>query len=240
MSDAIASVPGTREQADQEHVRSFIPLVEFLGHVVDRHTEVVLHDLTEVESSVVAIVNGHVSGRTVGSPATDLVLRMRQSDSTEPFISGYKGMADRGRTALRSSTFFIRRGGRLVGMLCVNSDETILNKLNDVVGELLTSHRIAPSPDESDTAQSAHEEPETLAASVAEMTESAVQRAIAQLGIPVERLTPHDRCQLVRTLESKGFFQVRGAVAEVAQQLSISEPTVYRYLQQVRRETESR
>ncbi|WP_245921140.1 helix-turn-helix domain-containing protein [Brachybacterium timonense] len=125
-------------------------------------------------------------------------------------------------------------------MLCVNSDETILNKLNDVVGELLTSHRIAPSPDESDTAQAAQDEPETLAASVAEMTESAVQRAIAQLGIPVERLTPHDRSQLVRTLESKGFFQLRGAVAEVAQQLSISEPTVYRYLQQVRRETESR
>ena len=69
---------------DSEVIASYIPLVSFLGEVVGRNTEVVLHDLADIDASVVAIVNGEVSGRTVGSPATDLVLRELEEDSGEP------------------------------------------------------------------------------------------------------------------------------------------------------------
>ena len=68
---------------DSEVIASYIPLVSFLGEVVGRNTEVVLHDLADIDASVVAIVNGEVSGRTVGSPATDLVLRELEEDSGE-------------------------------------------------------------------------------------------------------------------------------------------------------------
>ena len=36
--------------------------VQMLGTVLGRTTEVVLHDLTRPEHSVIAIANGHVSG----------------------------------------------------------------------------------------------------------------------------------------------------------------------------------
>lgn len=35
--------------------------------MVGRNTEIVLHDLTKPESSVIDIVNGHLSGRSIGS-----------------------------------------------------------------------------------------------------------------------------------------------------------------------------
>lgn len=51
-----------------DKVAAMMPLVDFLGAALGSATEVVLHDLTEPESSVVKIVNGHVSGRNVGAP----------------------------------------------------------------------------------------------------------------------------------------------------------------------------
>ncbi|WHU40371.1 PAS domain-containing protein, partial [Pseudomonas fulva] len=42
--------------------------IEALGSVVTHNTEILLHDLDQPERSVVAIVNGHLSGRQVGSP----------------------------------------------------------------------------------------------------------------------------------------------------------------------------
>ena len=41
---------------DSEVIASYIPLVSFLGEVVGRNTEVVLHDLADIDASVVAIV----------------------------------------------------------------------------------------------------------------------------------------------------------------------------------------
>ena len=87
-----------------EIIASYIPLVSFLGEVVGRNTEVVLHDLADIDASVVAIVNGEVSGRTIGSPATDLVLRELEEDSGEqvPYRVRYTARAG-GRTLASSS-----------------------------------------------------------------------------------------------------------------------------------------
>ena len=52
-------------------IAELMPFVDFLGAALGSATEVVLHDLTEPGNSVVKIVNGHVSGRNVGAPATD-------------------------------------------------------------------------------------------------------------------------------------------------------------------------
>ncbi|SPO61509.1 PAS domain-containing protein, partial [Pseudomonas inefficax] len=42
--------------------------IQALGSVAARNIEILLHDLDHPEHSVVAIVNGHLSGRSVGSP----------------------------------------------------------------------------------------------------------------------------------------------------------------------------
>ena len=39
---------------DSEIIASYIPLVSFLGEVVGRNTEVVLHDLADIDASVEA------------------------------------------------------------------------------------------------------------------------------------------------------------------------------------------
>ena len=50
-----------------------------------------------------------------------------------------------------------------------------------------------------------------------------------------ERLTPEEKTTLFIELYDMGVFELKGAVAKAAEALHISEPSVYRYLAQIRR-----
>ena len=94
-----------------------------LAKALGNGTEVVLHEFSHPESSVVAIA-GEVTGRKVGAPLTDLVLRLlRQGRVTEDLIN-YPSRTPDGRP-LRSSTVFVRdESGQVVGCLCINFELT--------------------------------------------------------------------------------------------------------------------
>ena len=55
---------------------SYTTTVKFLGSVLGPDYEVVLQDLSNINHSVIAIENGHISGRTIGSPLTSAVFQM--------------------------------------------------------------------------------------------------------------------------------------------------------------------
>ena len=58
---------------------SYTTTVKFLGSVLGPDYEVVLQDLSNTNHSVIAIENGHISGRTIGSPLTSAVFQMLSS-----------------------------------------------------------------------------------------------------------------------------------------------------------------
>ena len=49
-------------------------VVSFLGEALGPDYEVVLHDLTSEDGTIVAIVNNHISGRTEGAPLSNMAL----------------------------------------------------------------------------------------------------------------------------------------------------------------------
>ncbi len=53
-------------------LKSMIPLVEGVGKTFGKNCEVVLHEIKDSNKSIIAIYNGHVTGRTVGSPMLDV------------------------------------------------------------------------------------------------------------------------------------------------------------------------
>ena len=65
-------------------LQPYIPTVDFLADYFGDYAEVVLHDLTNLEQSIIKIRNGHISGRKEGDPCTDFVLR---TSSSHPQIS---------------------------------------------------------------------------------------------------------------------------------------------------------
>ena len=93
-------------------IAELMPFVDFLGAALGSATEVVLHDLTEPGNSVVKIVNGHVSGRNVGAPATDFARAIvrEYGDSNINFVTDYVSKTVDGRPR-QGSSYFIRDEG---------------------------------------------------------------------------------------------------------------------------------
>ena len=105
-------------------LRNYFDLVDFLADFLGPDSEVVLHDVTDLENSVVAIRNNHISGRNLGAPATDLVLKILKDEklSEHRYLSNYEVKSPSGKT-LKSATYPIKDdSGKIIGMLCINSD----------------------------------------------------------------------------------------------------------------------
>ena len=51
---------------------NYIPLVKFMGQVFGSDFEIILHDISQPDTSIIAIENAHISGRRIGDSLTDL------------------------------------------------------------------------------------------------------------------------------------------------------------------------
>lgn len=208
---------------DQELLQQYIPLVDFVADVCGTNYEVLLHDVSKPEASVVAIRNGHHSGRTVGSPMTDLALKILRNKTylERDYIANYSGNTkDR---QFYSSTLYIKNEDRLVGMLCVNNDMMPLNDFKSSVQALLSTLQFG------EDAVVSGEYSENLGNPLASLANTIISRTIANFNVPTKRMSSDEKQRIVQELNEQGVLMLKGAVAEIAQQLHISEGTVYRY-----------
>ncbi|MDF2441963.1 MAG: hypothetical protein JWR01_166 [Subtercola sp.] len=236
------------EQAEpQRQVRAefepYLALLPFLASLMGSRTEIVLHDISDLSHSIIAVENGEMSGRSVGGPATDLVLKILQNQDylERDFLTNYLAQSQTGGY-FRSSTFFVRDdAGEVIGMLCLNVDDGPLHEARQLLESitrttgLLKSSGQAPDAVPADTAApGSREVAERLSQSVDELTRGNVARTVARLGVDGSRMTPDEKVQAVRELDSAGIFLMKGAVSHAAVELHVSEPTVYRYLKLAR------
>lgn len=91
------------------------------------------------QSRVAAIANGGISGRDVGAPITNAALRMimQKQYESDNYIINYTGQLSNGKACSRSSTMFIKDGGKLVGLLCVNFDDSRFHEVSDTILRLV-------------------------------------------------------------------------------------------------------
>ena len=54
--------------SNRSRLERYLPIAAFLSAVCGKHYEVILHDVSDPEASVVAIFNGHLSGRRWATP----------------------------------------------------------------------------------------------------------------------------------------------------------------------------
>jgi predicted transcriptional regulator YheO len=207
-----------------ERVRSCLPLVDFLSEIAGPYSEVVLHDVCD--RSLVAIRNGHLSGREVGEPMTDFaayILRLGSHNGRD-FITNYLGKAGSSGKFLKSSTFFIRDDdGEIVGMLGINTDLSALAQAHKVLGEFLAVNEAVSNGVDSD-------ESEDSAPSIHEMVYTVVEQVLATRAADPSHMTTDEKKAVVDLLNERGVFLLKGTVAEVASRLEVSEQTIYRYL----------
>lgn len=213
-----------------------IPLVKFLAKVLGPHAEIVLHDLKNLDNTIVALENGHISGRKPDSPVTDLVLDIikNKRHETEDFITNYTGRSKKG-SLLKSSTLYLKNDrNELVGLLCINVDMSVFMDLDKQLRTIINYDLQEDVFEQPDNSASGDRIEENFAESLEDLTTSSIESVIRDCGVPPERMSPDEKIEIVRQLNEKGVFLLKGEVSRVAKHLNVSEATMYRYLSKVK------
>lgn len=219
-------------------LQHYAKLTEFLGHTLGPDYEVVLHDLTDTEHSIIAIANNHVSGRNIGAPLTSIGRKILEEKSYEgrDYILHYRGKDGNGK-ALRSSTLFIRENNELTGMLCINFDDSRYHAISENILRLCHPDNFVETRFLVDVDRMAVAEEtitERYPASSGNSAKDAVIQKLAELKLSPDHLTLEERQGIITSLEENGIFLIKGAVKDVAEILDCSPTTIYRCIKQLR------
>ena len=204
-------------------LKSLIPIAETIGKTFGNRCEVVLHDLTIPEKSVVYTVNGDVTGRREGQTFDRLVRSvLLNKNFTRDYAVNYTFETEDGRR-IKSSSFLVRdEAGEVVGVFCVNYDITFMKTLHDELELFL------PMQEDSSVIC-----PEMAAdQDVTTVVDTLIDNIVS--GRKKQGLTKQDNLEMIRFMDDKGNFLVKGAIDKVAACMGLSKVTIYGYLDTVR------
>ena len=197
-------------------LKSLAPTIK---EAIGQHCEVVIHDFSDLERSVIWI-EGNVTNRKLGSPLTDLGLAKIRAGETED-LHNYTTYTEDGKTLRSSSTFLRDNNGEVFGALCINIDVTPLLAFQPILDGLC--RRDGPA-----------DVTETFVDDIFEILESMIEEAAYEIGKPLSLMSKEERVIFVEILDGKGAFQVKKAVPLIAGRLGVSRYTVYNYLNEAR------
>ncbi|HEY3365771.1 MAG TPA: PAS domain-containing protein [Symbiobacteriaceae bacterium] len=206
-------------------LRSLIPVAKMLAQTFGPECEVVLHDLSRPQASRVLIENAEVTGRQVGTPIGDLVVRVLRSPRfRDDMLANYATTAPDGRT-LKSSTAIIRdEAGRAIGALCLNLDLSGYARAAAAL-QMLVRLEDAAAPDD--------REVDVPDEHVWDVLDRIVTQVISGYG-PSGELDRSQKLEVVRFLHEKGVFLIKGGIEHVARKLGVSRFSIYNYIDEVR------
>lgn len=204
-------------------------VVDGIARTFGARCEVVLHNLSDLDRSIVKIANGHVTGRTVGGGITDQGLRFLKSGRQEDLLINYPSVTKDGRL-LKSSTIVFRDDERKpVAAICINFDVTDILNFNTAIQDtfMVSEETEGKSPIE------------TFESDIASTLNEIADKVIRKTGKSVPSMGRGDRIEIVRQLEDQGFFLIKGALKLIAKKLKVSKFAIYNYLDQVRTQSHS-
>jgi len=203
-------------------------VVKGLSRTLGKHYEIVLHDVSKTESSVIAIENGHITGRKVGSPVTDFLLElisMNEKNGKDMELNYITRTKDGKR--LKSSTILIKDDrGQVIGCLCINLDLTAV----EVSKKFLEEISKIETEDSS----------ENFSENVEDFLKMIIQKSLATVDKPVSLLTREEKLKIVEYLKKNNVFNIKGAVDAVAKELNVSRYTIYNYIDEINASTGSK
>jgi len=224
------SLAGEREAV----INALRPVVPMLAAMAGPHLEVVLHDVSKPENSVIAIANGHISGRSVGSsvlegPQNDrgfaAATRIKSKDgAVHSIVEDYVTVTADGRELRSASAIFRDASGEPFATLCLNADLSGFQAAHGWLSQMLKPmvSAVAPAP-----VAPAESQMDTLMQEI-------ISEAVGPGG-SAETMKREEKIQAVGAMQRRGLFIVKGGVERAAAALGVSRFTVYNYMEQLRR-----
>ena len=225
MEESVASRPGQRAKSMIKPILAqYIPLAHMIAQTIGDDCEVVLHDLENPQQSVVYIVNNRVTGRQVGQSFDHLVPQVILSKKLDhDIVTNYYFHTADGRL-IKSSTALLKDfGGKVVGALCINIDTTKISQQIEWLQSLMPGTEENAAPAEVSQEELTH---------VSEIVTDLIDKIIGNKDMA--RLRREEKLEMIRFMDQRGIFLLKGAVDQVGSRMGISRVTVYSYIDEVR------
>lgn len=178
--------------------------------------ETIIHDFKTEDCYVVAIYNGHVTGREKGDKLN--LLGMYSLDDMEEGKDFYNCLCKmKDGRVIKSTTFHFKDKG-FHYVLGINFDFTKLSLAGDAILNLIKT-----SIDVSKVIE------ETPAEKV--MNEI-FEDGLKMIEKPIDEMTIEDRKKLVKYINDNGGFTLKKSIQTIADKMKISRYTIYNYLKE--------
>lgn len=205
-----------------EIIEVFRCVVDMFDGIIAPNHEIVLHDLTRTGHTIEAIVNGHISNRTINSPLLTgpeddqgFIGLLTPPDKKQKYrvIKGYQTTTNDGKV-LHSASLICYDKARPIIALCVNADSEpteLLRRLQKLI--CLTA------PDDH------------LHDNFSEPAEATINAIVARYGEIGRKLPRVKRRLVVTELHERGIFKLKGGVTTVSEALGVTRFTLYNDLE---------
>ncbi|WP_063288416.1 MULTISPECIES: PAS domain-containing protein [unclassified Pseudovibrio] len=207
---------------DDDRLANYFRIAETVADLIGPHCEVVVHSLKNLETSVAKIVNGHMTGRTIGSPITDLGLKMlrvyQETGNLTP--KAYFTHNAEGQLLKSATTIILGASGKPIGLFCLNIN------LSLPFSEIISTF----TPDAAEVAEKIT--PERFSTNSTEVILGALEQAIKDVEADPSVTQKAKNKAVTRLLLERDIFEFKEATVLVAENLGITRHAIYKYIRE--------
>lgn len=207
---------------DRQLLESYKKMMHFISHLLAGDCEIVLHKVQEDTCVIEEIINPVITGREKGQ-FTDVLGLYHSEEHAQEDFSNTRYYTSKNGSTVKANTFFIKNSeDKLIGMMCVNMNVSALVDAHNWIVSFMEGY--VPKAVESDVKASD---------TIEDYTFNTIDQVVAESKIHPSRMSVEEKIEILRILDMKGVFRVKGTMNYISKKLNISEPTLYRYLKEV-------
>ncbi|MGN1367911.1 MAG: transcriptional regulator [Aristaeellaceae bacterium] len=207
----------------QDEMATLQQVIHLIANQFGSNCEVVLHDLKQdYAHTIVDIVNGHITNRTVGDCGSNLGLEVLRGTVTDGDRFNYVTSTPDGKILKSSSIYLKDDEGNVIGSICINFDITQTIQMEGFLRQF-NKYDVGPSP-------------EVFPQDISSLLNHLINEASLLVGKKPEAMNKNERITFLAYLDAKGAFLITHSSEKVCKLLGISKYTFYSYLETIRAE----
>lgn len=214
------------------NLKDYIPIMKFLALYLGDDCELILCDTEKV----LHIENSFDGSTHSGDPVGEVQKAFINNPKCHalPYTVNYRATSPSDEK-LRSATLFIKDNEKLAGLLTINMKISSLLSLREILERMINgnSNNATHTSGIPSAPKKTNDDYENLSSSTSALINSVIVEASIRFGVTPERFTTQEKKSIVREMDARGIFLVKGSISEVARELKSSDATIYRYLQQI-------
>ena len=210
------------DKKNQDILTHYIKVGEIVAEMFSPYLEVIVHDLTNPNQSIIAIFNSHITGRKIGDGTSDIGYKKLSNELPDKIVN-YSNKSPSG-VELKSSSLTIRNdNNKIIGSMGFNFDLSHFVNIREFIDLFSKSVEMEELP----------KKEEFFMWSIKTEIQQALNKYLMMNKLQSKVLTRDDKLKVISYMKNKGYVSKKGAKTIISELLAISRPTLYKYLKEI-------